>query len=362
MATAIDACIIDQCRAEYSENILPSKSTFEDTITITKTGGAAFSTAVQSTEQSFDGEKCIKMYVDDNITPLSFNFGSELETTTTKDTDYNFSIRVMHNMPVVQYFPDELRIFIFLNGINTYEFVVNDVNQIMKPDKWYTFGQTINIASGVDVDFTYMLTTNPTKPLGTATMFMDGFKLESDERNLGLPSIYSRSKYFCCSDDKGYLTETGTGWETCVDTLHVVGAPQTVAEGVTDLLSNNKGTIFNSQLPTGVTTFFDVATTKITPDLQDDYMITSLMFKAKNSIANGYFTVFIDIPTLGERFIETHLCPKDANTETGFDITIGHFVSAQFKTNGGIIKVKADKGNLSIYDKQFRFSRIHKAV
>ena len=152
-----------------------------------------------------------------------------------------------------------------------------------------------------------------------------------------------------------------TGWEALVDTLHTVGSPQTVAQGVTANLSNNAGTVFNTQIPSGITTFWDSANSKILPENENDFMTSSFMFKAKNNNADGYFTIYIDIPTLGERFTSTHRFPKGANTEHGFDVDICHFISSQFKTNGGIIKIVADLGNLEIYDKQFRFCRVHMA-
>lgn len=160
--------------------------------------------------------------------------------------------------------------------------------------------------------------------------------------------------------DKQYV-DNATGWEAVVDTLHTVVSPQTVSQGVTANLTNNKGTVFNSQLPTGVTTFFDSSTSKISPQNENDFMTSSFMFKAKNSSIDGVFTVYIDIPTLGERFTSTHMFPKGANTEHGFDIDICHFVSSQFALNGGIIKIVANVGNLEIYDKQFRFCRVHRA-
>lgn len=152
-----------------------------------------------------------------------------------------------------------------------------------------------------------------------------------------------------------------TGWEAVVDTLHTVGSPQTIVQGVTANLTNNAGTIFNSQLPTGVASFWDSANSKITPENENDFMTSSFMFKAKNDNIDGHFTLYIDIPTLGERFTSVHRFPKGANTEHGFDIDICHFISSQFEANGGIIKIIADLGDLEIYDKQFRFCRVHKA-
>lgn len=152
-----------------------------------------------------------------------------------------------------------------------------------------------------------------------------------------------------------------TGWEAVVDTAHTVGSPQSITEGATTNLSNNKGTVFNAQIPTGVTSFWDSTNSKITPQYENDYMMADIMFKCKNSLQSGYFTIYIDIPFLGERFNQVVVCPKDANTETGVNLSFGHFVSSQFAANGGTIKIFADKGNVQIYDKQFRFVRIHMA-
>lgn len=152
-----------------------------------------------------------------------------------------------------------------------------------------------------------------------------------------------------------------TGWEAVVDTVDTVGSPQTIAQGVTDELTNNAGTTFSTQLPTGVTSFWDDTNSKVTPENENDFMTSSFMFKAKNDNIDGHFTLFIDIPSLGERFTTVHRFPKGANTEHGFDIDICHFVSSQFAANGGIVKITAEVGDLEIYDKQFRFCRVHMA-
>jgi len=155
--------------------------------------------------------------------------------------------------------------------------------------------------------------------------------------------------------------KTSTGWESIDDTLHTVGSPQTINEGVTANLSNNKGAIKNSNLPNGHSTFFDSSTSKVLPVTENDFMSCSFMFKAKNNNVDGHFTIFIDIPGLGERFNSVQRFPKGANVEHPFNITINNYVSNSFKTNGGVVKIVADSGNLSIYDKQFRFCLMHPA-
>jgi len=156
-------------------------------------------------------------------------------------------------------------------------------------------------------------------------------------------------------------SKTSTGWESIDDTLHTVGSPQSILEGVTANLSNNKGAIKNSNLPSGHATFFDTATSNVLPVSENDFMSSSFMFKAKNNNVDGHFTIFIDIPSIGERFHSVHRFPKGANIEHPFNITINHYVSGPFKTNGGTVKIVANSGNLSIYDKQFRFCLMHPA-
>jgi len=154
---------------------------------------------------------------------------------------------------------------------------------------------------------------------------------------------------------------TSTGWEEMEDTVHLVGSPQVVTAGTTANLSNNKGVLRNNMLPLGVTTFFDSATSKLTPELEDDFYVINLMFKVKNSVLSGFFDVWIDIVGVGERFRQITICPKSAGTETDVNISFNHFTSAAFALNGGTVKIKATTGDLDIYDKQFRIARVIKA-
>jgi hypothetical protein len=154
------------------------------------------------------------------------------------------------------------------------------------------------------------------------------------------------------------LAKNSVGWQAVADTVHTVGSPQSIAESATANFSNNMGTIFNSQLPTGHSTFWDSVNSKILPQNEDDYMLESFMFKAKNNNIEGSFRIFIDIPTLGERFAMNYRFTRGANIEQDFNIPINHFVSSQFKINGGIVKITSTTGISLFYDKQFRFAKV----
>jgi len=170
--------------------------------------------------------------------------------------------------------------------------------------------------------------------------------------------VYSQSEVDAFLVDK--INVLDTGWEEMEDTVHLVGSPQLLTAGNTANLSNNKGVLRNNILPFGVTTFFDSATSKLTPALENDFYQVDLMFKVKNSVLSGHFDVWVDITGIGERFRQSRICPKTANTETNINISFSHFTSDLFALNGGVIKIEAITGNLEIYDKQFRIVRVIK--
>jgi len=182
-------------------------------------------------------------------------------------------------------------------------------------------------------------------------------KLIQNYQCLQLTNVKSTKNWIVVSNEINKL-----GHEDFNDTVHTLDSPQSILEGVTDILTNNKGTILSSKLPPSHSTFFDSATSKILPQYQDDHMITSIMFKAKNNNIEGAFTVFIDIPTLGERFGQSFRFQRGASVEQPLNITMSHFISSQFKANGGIIKLISDKGDTLIYDKQFRFCKVYSSI
>jgi len=182
-------------------------------------------------------------------------------------------------------------------------------------------------------------------------------KLIQNYQCLQLTNVKSTKNWIIVSNEINKL-----GHEDFNDTVHTLASPQSILEGVTDTLTNNKGTILSSKLPPSHATFFDSGTSKILPQYQDDHMITSIMFKAKNNNIEGAFTIFIDIPTLGERFGQSFRFQRGADVEQPFNVTISHFISSQFKANGGIIKVISDKGDTLIYDKQFRFCKVYSSI
>lgn len=154
-----------------------------------------------------------------------------------------------------------------------------------------------------------------------------------------------------------------TGWASYADNVYTVGSPFSVAAGVTSTLPNNAATVINSQLPTGVTSFYNSATSKITPQNNGDYYAITVRFKAKNTeTQGGYFDFGLDIGgSLGIIFKESKLFVKGANTEQDFVLTCNGYTAATFVANGGIPKITGGNGTTTIYNIEYQISRTHRA-
>ena len=172
-------------------------------------------------------------------------------------------------------------------------------------------------------------------------------------------SIVSNSTVFSIVGDKA----TGTGWASYSDGLYTLASPLSIAPGVTVTVTNNAATSIKSQLPVGVTDFYNSATSKITPGSVGDGYGISIRFKAKSTSSSDFFDFGIDIGgTQGVIFKQTRTFIKGANTEVGFDISINAFSLATFIANGGLVKITAGNGTMSVYSIVYDIFRTHKAL
>jgi len=86
-----------------------------------------------------------------------------------------------------------------------------------------------------------------------------------------------------------------TGWEQITDTTYTVGSPLTIATGVTGKIQTGTVTKIQTQIPSGVTTFWDTTTDKLLAVNNGDAFTLSLRFKAKMNVMNGYFDIALNI-------------------------------------------------------------------
>jgi len=171
-------------------------------------------------------------------------------------------------------------------------------------------------------------------------------------------SIVSNGTVFSIVGDKA----TGTGWASYSDGLYTLASPLSIASGVTVTLTNNAATSIKSQLPVGITDFYNSATSKITPGSVGDGYGISIRFRAKSTSPSDFFDFGIDIGgTQGVIFRQTKTFIKGANVEVGFDLSINAFSLTTFIANGGLVKITAGNGTMTVYNIVYDIFRTHKA-
>lgn len=175
--------------------------------------------------------------------------------------------------------------------------------------------------------------------------------LISDNLNAGREKI----------NDNFTEVENYTGWQQVTDTTYTSGSPLAIASGVTGKILTGTVTEITTQLPTGVTTFWNNTTDKLVAVNNGDAFTLSLRFKAKMDVASGIADIGINIGgALNVISEETLLFSKGSGVEQRFDIDLSYFTGTTFIANGGTIEVTPLNGNIEIYDIVLVIIRTHK--
>lgn len=154
------------------------------------------------------------------------------------------------------------------------------------------------------------------------------------------------------------LVASATGYGNYRDTLYTSVAPLTVVADTTTDLPNNKLGGDESQLPLGVTTFYDGTVIK---GLEGDGMNILIEFKIKpTSVAATTIEVWFDIG-LNPLFKRLTGFPKGNGVERPISFTTLAFNGATWAANGATIKFNVN-GSAEIYDIRYLIARVHKAI
>ncbi len=155
--------------------------------------------------------------------------------------------------------------------------------------------------------------------------------------------------------------ENYTGWQQITDTTYTSGSPLAIASGITGKIQTGTITEITTQLPTGVSTFWNNTTDKIVAVNNGDAFTLSLRFKAKMNVSNGIADIGINIGgALNIISQETLLFSKGSGVEQRFDIDLSYFTGTTFIANGGTIEVTPLNGDIEIYDIVLVIIRTHK--
>ena len=326
---------IQQCRAEYSENLLSANSVITDQSNVIKVSGSALSTAQKSTTNFFEKYQSIKVFNNNSSTPLVFFVQNAFDFVTNNDGNYILSLRVLHKQ--VTAFDHKLRVNIFSNGIfaTTLELSIADTQK----NEWLTFAQNYNISSGVSIGMTFEFLIDPTDPSEQCELWLGGIKIEYDDRNLGLPSLYTLPRDFYAE----------TGWESKSDTTNTIF----LTGGTNNLFSLTATSESNGGL-----VFFDNVS-KIHPLRLGDFIVCDLAFTAITpSGADNYIEVMFMV---GGVVYGAQTLPllKGSGNDDYIRVSFGLPVSSDFFFNGGEFFIKPNV-NLNITDRFISVSRTHK--
>jgi len=343
---AIQGQRIDNFRAEYSENLLP---TMNGSVVVT-TGTNANIT--YDTSKVFDGLKSIKStyLVGGGVDVSVFNI-SGYQTTIKNTGSHILSYRLLKDTE------DESIGFwvnMYVNGLLVSNRIIeNDLNNTETPIlEWNCYAQSFELTAGDVITFTF----ESISDVIGSVCYLDGLKLEYDDRFLGTPSIYSRP--LIAVIDAGSFT----GWARYLDATYTVGSPLAILSGVRATLTNNAVSKLETQLPDGVTSFFNDGTQKILAIENGDSYNLSIRFKAKMSVLSGYFDIDLDIGgAQGIISQESILFTRGSGTEQRFDIDLTVFSGVTFVANGGTLSITPQNGDIDIYDISFVIVRTHKA-
>jgi len=148
--------------------------------------------------------------------------------------------------------------------------------------------------------------------------------------------------------------DSDLGWGIYRDTIYTLASPFSVTSGSRVKLANNNGAGIISQLPLGVSSFYDATTGKLIATNDGDVLSLTLRFKAKMSVLNGYFDLDIDIGgTQNVISGESVLFTRGSGTEQRFDVDLDYFTGSTFIANGGDLNITPINGNIDIYDISF---------
>lgn len=141
---------------------------------------------------------------------------------------------------------------------------------------------------------------------------------------------------------------TGHGYYS--STAGTVGAPiVTTAGNKTNL--NFDAALFEDYLPFGATTFFTGG--RMAPQSKGDTYSCRIGFFAAASLNNGAFTLELDISAAGDSSNVIAKKPvrmiRGSNQFEFYTVDLDMFARDDFLANGGLIKIEAVDGNISIH-------------
>ena len=330
----MEAIIIKNQTPLFTPNVLPFSATFDNAVTINKSGGNIGASATYQNQYFFDGKFSIMSFNQDVVLPLNFNLGTETQLTCNNTGYYNFSLRLLHlnNTP----FPDQIKLKISVNGVGSFYTMECNLGTDTPKNIWHTFAQTFAFATGDVVNFSFEHTCGDKDSLG---VFIDGLKLELIDRDNGIPTIYTRP------------TDDLTGWQSRVDTTNT----QALTANTSNLIAFT-GTLESN----GVLTLLDT-NSKVVPLKLGDFISVDFAFTAVTPSGTGHYLIIsFEVNEFAYRS-ETHTFLKGAGNDDNISVSYSFPVTDDFLANGGVFKIFPNTA-VTIKNRYISVARTHKGL
>lgn len=345
---------ITQETARYSDNLLNTFCNFNTPHTWNKvSGGANVGVIENSISQTYSGKRAIKLtFV--NTGECIFNAGGfQMQTNITSSGVYLLSYRFAKDNT-----PSEViaKVQIYINGTL---FPNNEIIQTLSTEngfvdfQWNTFYQEISLNDGDIVDFAFSVQCDTTG----VDFYIDGLKLELNDRNLNVPSIYSEAKPTIPQEDV-------VGWAYYADSLAIPTI--TIGTTYTQITINGLGTATNENfLPKeirGISSLFSA--NKITPiSVGDDFdgRFDCTITAKTGSPTLIEFIIDISGATAGTNKAFTGYIQTGGTIPYDQSLPIDFFALSTFLANGGRLYAKVDTGSITIGRRNIKISRKSKA-
>lgn len=319
--------------SEYSENLLTPFCTFDKTHSWNIISGGANGIVSNSNVRKFDGLKSLRVDFT-GIGQLVFSSGStEMDFTAPKDGIYILSSRFFRELTATGDVSFEFTLF--KNAIPFLEINENFNTETFELGKWNNFAQSFELEEGDVLSFVLKIGSSITGN----HIYIDGLKLELDDRNLGIPSVYSRP------------IEQITGWQSKTDTINT----QILTADIDNLISfagvdANNGLI--GLMDTGA---------KITPlNLNDNIKVDFVCSFNSPSGTNDFLSIKLKVNGVIYRAQSFNILEPTGETNyvsVSFDLS----VMEDFFNFGGEIYINPSVG-ITIENRYIQVGRNHKGI
>lgn len=339
---------------KYNDNVLSEKSLLKGDFEVnlsSNTGSYSITNENSYSSQS----NCLEFTEVQNVftgSDVTFDFGTQLQYDVLKDASYIFQFTVYNKVANASIStPINFKLKLFVNSVLIETYIKQVDIKELEEEKYYTFAQSFLLQETDIVNFAFEFSGDSVgTPNPNFTFNVGGFKLEIDDKFIGLPTPYSLPKIDLSA---------GGGWAYYVDSL----ATPTISVGTsfTQITIDALGANITDYLPEeikGISELF--SGNKITPvNVGDDYDGRFDITIESRTGSPSWIQLIVDISdaTAGDNVVFTSYIQTLGTTPYRQSTILDFFSLTTFLANGGKLFMRTDSGSVTIGTRNLKISR-----